>query len=94
MKHLWVDKTIKDKFIAIMPGTELTECIDLVVEYCKEYNTSASLEFNGKTNRIESWINSSELRDVWFQEIDNRWYNEQHVKSRDRKINVILRNDD
>lgn len=82
-----------NKFISIIPGFELSECIEAVVGYCRENNTTAFLEFNGKSNRIESWIDPKKLADVWFTIIDGAWYDQQKRISRDEKIRTVLGNE-
>lgn len=67
-----------NKFISVIPGAELKGCIEAVVKYCRDNNTSASLEFNGTTNRIESYASPSDLADIWYSQlvkngIRNRW---------------------
>lgn len=79
------------KFISIIPGYELTECIKCVIQYCKENNTSEILEFNGQSNRIESYINAEDLARLWYYGASSNWYNEQKRQSRDNTINEILK---
>ena len=78
-------------FASIYAGTELTEAITTVIQYCKEYNIVATLEFNGYINRIESWMEPKELVKVWYANTDESWYNEQRLKKRDNKINEIIK---
>lgn len=78
-------------FSSLYAGTELKEAITTVVQYCEEYNVTATLEFNGYTNRIEYWIEPKDLCLVWYRTPDESWYNEQRLKKRDNKINEIIK---
>jgi len=78
-------------FISVIPGDELSECIGAVVEYCKENNTSAILEFNGTNNRVESWIVPKELANAWYSNPTDVWYQSRRMVMRDNKINEILK---
>jgi hypothetical protein len=80
----------QDTFVSILPGSELIECIKLVAEYCRVNNTSSSLEFNGVTNRIESWVIPEQLEAIWYYGTSDVWYENQKIKQRDKKINTIL----
>lgn len=78
------------QFISIMPGAELKDVIKEVVEWCKVNNTSATLDFNGCSNRIEHWIDPEALSHEWFHRPSDKWYQEQKIQNRDNKINEIL----
>jgi hypothetical protein len=76
-------------YASVIPGSELCECVEVVVVYCRENNTSAKLEFNGVVNRIESWINPIELYKVWYNNPSDKWYDEQKIKYRAKQIDKI-----
>lgn len=82
---------LENHFASLYAGTELREAITSVVQYCKEYNVSATLEFNGYTNRIESWLDPFDMCLVWYTRPNEFWYNEQRLKKRDNKINEIIK---
>lgn len=71
-----------------LPGNNLSKEIQQVIEYCKENNCLAQLEFNGKTNWISQYSNLNTLTNAWY-----------HLKTtkadilsqiRDKKIDSIL----
>ncbi len=79
-----------NRFVSLVPGTELSECLEAIINYCKENNTSAKLEFNGVINKVESWIDPAELANVWFDKVPKEWYDEQRVKQRDKRIDQVV----
>ncbi len=81
---------VNGKYISLIPGIELSECLKLLIAYCKENNTSTQLEFNGVVNRVESWVDPNELSKIWYSEVPDKWYDEQRIKSRDSKVDQII----
>jgi hypothetical protein len=75
-------------FISITPGSELSDEIRQVIEYCKENNCLSQLEFNEQTNWISQYSNLPTLT--------HAWYSIRTTKSgilaqiRDKKIDSIL----
>ena len=78
-----------NKFVSIVPGAELKECIEAVVKYCRDNNVSALLEFNGVTNPIESYIDAKDLAEIWYTRPKDLWYQEQKAKNRNDKLNQL-----
>ena len=73
-------------FISIIPGQELGECIEAVIKHCVDNKTSATLEFNGVSNVIESYIDPKEMKRTWYQQPGSSWYQAQKIKNREIKI--------
>lgn len=80
-----------NNFTSIIPGAELTRTIEDIVKYCQENNVTSTLEFNGVTNRIESWIDPHKLANAWYKNPTDMWYQSQKMELRDKKINEILK---
>lgn len=80
----------KGEFVSVMPGAELKDVIAEVIEWCKRNNTTATLDFNGCSNRVEHWVDAESLSHEWFHRPSDKWYQEQRITNRDNKINQIL----
>jgi hypothetical protein len=81
-------KISQDLFISIIPGSELSSEIRQVMEYCKENNCLAQLEFNGQTNWISQYSNLPTLTHAWYDIRTTK--SDILAQIRDKKIDSIL----
>ena len=75
-------------FISMMPGSELSNEIRQVMEYCKENNCLAQLEFNGQTNWISQYSSLITLTHAWYDLRTTK--SDILAQIRDQKIDSIL----
>lgn len=77
-----------DLFVSMIPGNELVNEIQEVIEYCKENNCLAQLEFNGHTNWISGYSSLNTLKHAWYNLRTSK--EDILAQIRDKKLDSIL----
>jgi len=73
------------------PGESLRDCIDHAKEISYHKEKSIRLEFNGVINKVDNYVNTIELSNLWYQCPDESWYKEQKRLFRSERIENIFK---